>query len=87
MSLGGAFVEMSSFVLPANTRVVASFKLPHSERKQKHPFRVDAMVVRSAPSGAGLMFLHMETDVIHALSNALSQYAGLKPGQFRRAKS
>jgi hypothetical protein len=34
------------------------------------------MVVRRAPSGAGLMFLHMETDVIRALSSALSQYGG-----------
>jgi hypothetical protein len=74
MSLGGVFVETNSFVLPGNARVVISFKLPHSKRK--NPFRVDAMVVRRAPSGAGLMFLHMETDVIRALSSALSQYGG-----------
>jgi hypothetical protein len=81
LSLGGAFVETDSFVLPFNARVVVSFKLPH--REPSSGFRVDAMVVRRAPTGAGLMFLRMETDVIHALSHALSQYGGLGPGPKR----
>lgn len=71
-SLGGTFVGTDSVVLPRNAPVVVEFEIPH--RGQREGFRLDVMVVRRTSTGAGLMFLRMQSDVIRALSGALSQY-------------
>ena len=74
LSLGGMFVETNTIDLPPNAPITVSFRLPHGER-----FRVDAMIVRRAPAGAGFMFLRMQTDVIRSLSDALSRYGAPGP--------
>lgn len=80
-SLGGTFVDTDSVVLPHNASVVVEFKIPRGGRKER--FRLDAMVVRRASTGAGLMFLHMTSEVIRALSDALSQYDVARHGSKR----
>jgi hypothetical protein len=78
VSLGGTFVETGTFVLPFSSRVVVSFRPPGVKRGG---FRLDAMVVRRVSTGMGLMFLQMETEVIRALSAALSKYSGRDSGR------
>lgn len=80
-SLGGTFVDTNSVVLPHNAPVVVEFKIPRSGRKES--FRLDAIVVRRTSTGAGLMFLHMTSAVIRALSEALSQYGAVRHGPIR----
>lgn len=74
VSLGGMFVETNPIDLPHNAPITVSFRLPRGEH-----FHINAMVVRRAPTGAGLMFLRMETGVIRSLSDALSRYGAPGP--------
>jgi hypothetical protein len=69
VSLGGMFVETGRLLLPLDAPVFVAFNLAHNE--QHDDFRLEAMVVRHAPVGAGLMFLDLETDVLRALRGAL----------------
>src|SRR5688572_5820020 len=70
LSLGGVFVETGALVLPPNTPVSVSFSLRRDG--EEHTFHLSATVVRRETGGMGLMFLHMDPDVIRALSDALA---------------
>ena len=69
VSLGGMFVETGRLLLPLDAPVVVAFNLARSE--QHDDFRLQAMVVRHTPAGAGLMFLDLESDLLRALRAAL----------------
>ncbi len=69
VSLGGMFVETDRLLLPLDAPVFVAFNLAHNE--QHDDFRLEAMVVRHAPAGAGLMFLDLETEILRALRSAL----------------
>lgn len=69
VSLGGMFVETGRLLLPLDALVFVAFNLSHNQ--QHNDFRLEAMVVRHAPTGAGLMFLDLEIEILRALRRSL----------------
>ncbi len=86
ISLGGLFVETDAAVLPLNAPVSVVFDLPAGERGGG--YCMQAMIVRHAPTGVGLMFLEPDADVIRSMRETLyrqteadvSQSAETSPG-------
>lgn len=68
LSLGGAFV-LADARLSRNGRLVAVFELENDPRR--HAFRLEAAVVHTTSTGAGLMFLNTSAHEIRRLSEAL----------------
>lgn len=79
ISLGGMLVETGTQVPPVNSPVMLAFKLPRSDDADY--YRLHAMVVRTTPKGAGLMYLDLDTGTIHALRGTL--YGGAVFGSSR----
>jgi hypothetical protein len=69
IGIGGMFIETDDITLPLNTTVNVAFTLPREPYRED--FRLPAMVVRHAPTGAGVMFLDIEVDTLRALRHAL----------------
>jgi len=69
ISLGGMFVETSAVVLPLNAPVSVVFDLPADDGNEG--FCLQAMIVRHASRGAGLMFLDPGSEVIRSMRDAL----------------
>jgi PilZ domain len=69
IGIGGMFIETDDITLPLNTPVNVAFTLPREPYRED--FRLPAMVVRHAPTGAGVMFLDIEIDTLRALRRAL----------------
>jgi hypothetical protein len=69
IGIGGMFIETDDIALPLNTPVNVAFTLPREPYRED--FRLPAMVVRHAPTGAGVMFLDIEVDTLRALRRAL----------------
>ncbi len=69
LSYGGMFVDTGRLVLPPNAPVFVTFNLRHIE--SCGTLRVEAMVVRRAPSGTGLMFLDLADDTVRAFHAVL----------------
>jgi hypothetical protein len=86
ISLGGLFVEADATVLPLNAPVSVVFDLPAGKRGGG--YCMQAMIVRHAPSGVGLMFLEPDVNVIFSIRETLygqteagvSQSAETSPG-------
>jgi hypothetical protein len=64
------YIESSPAFLRLNSLVIVSFQLPCAQALLD--FRLEAVVVRLTLTGASLMFLAMDADIIRALSNALA---------------
>ena len=69
IGIGGMFIETDDITLPLNTPVNVAFTLPREPFRED--FRLPAMVVRHAPTGAGVMFLDIELNILRALRRAL----------------
>lgn len=69
IGIGGMFIETDDTSLPVNTPVNVAFTLPREPYRED--FRLPAMIVRQAATGAGVMFLDMEVDTLRALRRAL----------------
>jgi hypothetical protein len=82
ISLGGMFIETGPISLPLNAPIAVSFNSSTFD-DQRDDHRLQAMVVRQAPNGVGLMFLESEVDVIRSLREVL--YGPPVPRQQPRA--
>lgn len=69
LSVGGAFIVTDSARLSHHAHVVATFELESDRRR--HEFRLEAVVVHTTSTGAGLMFLNTPAHEIRRLSEAL----------------
>ena len=69
INLGGLFVETDAVALPLNAPVSVVFNLPAGERDSG--YCMQAMIVRHAPTGAGLMFLELDAEVIRSMRETL----------------
>lgn len=73
IGIGGMFVETGKVDLPLNAMINVAFALDREE------FCLSALVVRRTESGAGLMFLESELDVLRSLRSALQTADALEP--------
>jgi hypothetical protein len=73
IGIGGMFVETGKVDLPLNATINVAFALDQEE------FCLPAMVVHRTQSGAGLMFLESELDVLRTLRNVLTAADTLTP--------
>jgi len=69
ISLGGMFLHAEGVNFPLDAPVFVAFDIPAGTHHSD--FGLEAMVVRKATSGVGLMFLEMETGIRRALQSAL----------------
>ncbi len=69
ISLSGAFIETNS-ALPTSAPLIMAFK--PIDAPSRSGFRLYARVIRHTQTGIGVAFLPMPSDVINALSKALS---------------
>jgi hypothetical protein len=72
LSPGGAFIQ-TDVLLPADAPLTLEFRLPGIP-SQQNTFRLNARLVHRHARGAGIAFVGMSPWLIHALSEALSQY-------------
>ncbi|HEX5056651.1 MAG TPA: PilZ domain-containing protein [Gammaproteobacteria bacterium] len=71
LSPGGAFIE-TEVLLPADAPLTLEFRFPGI--LSQNTFRLNARLIHRHPGGAGIAFVGMSPALIHALSEALSQY-------------
>lgn len=69
LSLGGMFIETHAVILPLNAPVSVVFDLPGEEGSES--FCLQAMVVRHASRGAGVMFLDTGADIVSSMRDVL----------------
>ncbi len=81
INLGGLFVETDAVVLPLNAPVSVVFNLPTGAGDSG--YCLQAMIVRHAPTGAGLMFLEPDQVAIRSMYETL--YGRTVAGMSRRA--
>lgn len=76
VSLSGMFVETGPMVLPLNAPVSVVFSLPSDQSDED--YCLQAMIVRHATKGAGIMFLDPDTETIRSMRSKL--YGGSPSG-------
>ena len=82
VSLGGMFIETKAVVLPLNAPVSVVFDLPADDGNEG--YCLQAMIVRHASGGAGIMFLDPGGEVVRSMRDALY---GETPAAARRAEA
>jgi hypothetical protein len=82
ISLGGMLVETSAVMLPLNAPVSVVFDLRGDDGNEG--YCLQAMIVRHATRGAGIMFLDPGSDVIRSMRDTLY---GETPAMARRAEA
>jgi hypothetical protein len=74
---GGMFVDTGKVDLPLNAMINVAFTLGRDHNREE--FCMPALVVRRTDSGAGIMFLESELDVLRTLRGALHDTDSLTP--------
>ena len=77
IGIGGMFVETGKVDLPLNALVSVAFTLSRDDNRDE--FCLPALVVHRTDSGAGVMFLESELDMLRTLRRALQVTASLTP--------
>jgi len=77
IGIGGMFVETDQVDLPLNALISVAFTLGRDDNRAE--FCLPALVVRRTNSGAGIMFLEPELDMLQTLHRALHVTTSLTP--------
>jgi len=77
IGLGGMFVDIGRIQLPVNATLRASLMIGPSDLRQ--PVHVDAVVVRCAEQGVGLMFDELNSEMRHTLDRLIR--GGIDPAR------
>ncbi|WP_428605760.1 PilZ domain-containing protein [Sedimenticola sp.] len=76
IGMGGMFVDIGRIQLPVNATLQASLMLGASDLKCH--MQVEAIVVRCAEQGVGLMFDELDSDIRHALNRLIFGPSGVQ---------
>lgn len=69
IGMGGMFVDIGRIQLPVNATLRASLMIGPSDLRQ--PIHVDAVVVRCAEQGVGLMFDELDSEIYQTLKRLI----------------
>ncbi|MCW8889405.1 MAG: PilZ domain-containing protein [Sedimenticola sp.] len=75
VGMGGMFVDIGRIQLPVNATLEVSLMFGSSPMKT--PLQIEAIVVRCAEQGVGLMFDELDSEIRYALSHLVFGAAGV----------